>query len=91
MLLRVQIDLSDADVALFDQYEEGVLALLPDYGANLIERIRSIDGRTETHLLEFPDADALARFRADPRRAGLQDLWVRCGASAVATEVQRPT
>jgi len=89
MLLLVQIDLSDADVALFDQYEAAVLALLPDHAAELIERVRSTDGRTETHLLEFSDAGALASFRADPRRVKLQDLWVRCGASSVSTEVVR--
>lgn len=89
MLILVQIDLSDADIALFDAYETQVLALLGNHGARLIERLRAVDGCSETHLLEFPDADALGAFRADPARAALQDMWLRCGASSTLSEVVR--
>lgn len=89
MLLLVRIDLSNADVPLFEKYEEKVLALLGDHGAKLKERLRSKDGLAETHLLEFPDTMALEGFRADPARQSVQDMWERCGASSVITEVDR--
>lgn len=89
MLMLVTIDLSAADVALFDAYETEVLGLLAHHGARLEERLRAADGRSETHLLFFPDAAALEALRADPDRASLQDLWRRSGASSVLIEVTR--
>jgi uncharacterized protein (DUF1330 family) len=89
VLILVQIDISQADLGLFDDYEAQVLALLPKYGATLHERLRTTDGRGEVHLLDFPDRDALEAFRADPVRAGLQDAWRRSGAASVVTEVVR--
>lgn len=89
MLLMVQIDLSNADLALFEDYETQALALLGKYGARLEERLRSIDAASETHLLYFPDKEAFAAFRADSERAALQDGWTACGASAQLVEVER--
>jgi hypothetical protein len=89
MLLLVQIDLSNADVPLFEVYEKKILGLLGAHGARLEARLRSKDGLTEFHLLEFPDAAALEGFRADPARLGAQDMWKRCGASSAITEVGR--
>ncbi len=89
LLILAQIDISEADLGLFEEYETQVLALLPQYGATLEERLRSTDGRREVHLLHFPDADALDAYRADPARAALQDLWRRCGATSAVTEVTR--
>ena len=89
MLIIVQIDLSTAELDLFEQYEKGVLALLVHYGAVLIERVRSVDGNSETHLLEFPDASSLNAFKADPARIDLQELWAKCGASTTYKEVAR--
>lgn len=89
MLLLVQIDLSNADLPLFEDYEEKVLALLDDHGARLEARLRSKDGLTEIHLLEFPNATVLEEFRADPARSRAQGMWERCGASSVITEVVR--
>jgi len=87
MLILVEIDLSNADLALFDAYEAQVLVLLSGYGANLIERLRSTDGMAEFHLLEFPNETALDAFRSDPVRASLQELWDRCGATSTLTPV----
>lgn len=87
MRILVQVDLSNADLALFEQYEDAVLALLPNHGAVLIDRSRSADGLAETHLLEFPDTEALAGYRADPERVALQDLWIRSGATASSRDV----
>ena len=89
MFILVQIDISKADLALLDAYEAQVLPLLAPHGAQLIERLRTVDGNSETHLLHFPDADALDAFRADPARMALQHMWLRCGASSTLTEVVR--
>ncbi|MDO6416814.1 hypothetical protein Q4F19_20695 [Sphingomonas sp. BIUV-7] len=89
MLLLVQLDISQAEMALFDEYEARVLALLGSHGAKLVERLRSTDQATEVHLVHFPDASAFEAYRADPVRVGLQQLWLECGASSTLTEVRR--
>lgn len=87
--ILVQIDLSGADLPLFEAYERQVLALLPKHGATVEVRVRSLDEREEVHLLHFPDADAREAFRNDPARPAAQDLWKRCGASLTSKEVTR--
>lgn len=89
MLMVARIDLSNADLSLFDAYERIVLALLPQYGARLEGRLRDADGRAEIHVICFPDAGSLAAFRNDPVRASAQEIWVRSGASSSLTEVMR--
>lgn len=89
MFILVQLDISRAEMALFDDYEDRVLALLDQHGGILVERLRSTDGRSEVHLLHFADAGGLDTFRADPARMALQDLWSRCGATSILTEVHR--
>lgn len=89
MRVLVQIDLSEAHIALFDRYEEQVLALLPSHGATLEARVRSMDGRSELHLLHFPSAEAREEFRNDPTRLAVQELWKRCGARSTSEEVTR--
>ena len=89
MLVLVQIDLSQADIDVFNAYEAGVLPLLARYGARLEERLRAEDGQSEVHLLYFPDDRALDAFRADPDRAALQDMWHRSGAVSALTLVRR--
>lgn len=89
MLIFVQLDIAQADMALFEEYEDQVLGLLSNHGANIIERLRSTDDKHEVHLLYFPDRGAFDAFRADPARARLQELWLRCGASTNLTEVRR--
>ena len=53
MLMLAQIDLSHANLSLFEESEATVLALLGKYGARLEERLRSTDGQAELHLLYF--------------------------------------
>ncbi len=89
MLLMVQIDLSNADLALFEAYEAQALALLGKYGARLEERLRSVDAASETHLLFFPNEAAFRAFRADPDRAAIQDQWIACGAGSRIVQVER--
>ena len=89
MLVLVNIDLTRADMAAFEDYERKVLARLPIYGARLEERLRSVDERTEVHLVFFPDPGALDAFRADPVRVSLQAIWDRSNASSAMTEYVR--
>ena len=84
----VTIDLSGADLAVFEAYEDAVLALLPKYGARLEMQVRSLDGATETHLLFFPDAAAYEAFRSDPVRLAKQEGWRASGAVSVGIEVE---
>lgn len=89
MLILVQIDISETEIALFEDYETQALALLGKHGGELLERLRSTNEKSEVHLLYFPDTDALGAFRADPARAALQEPWLKCGASSSLTEVRR--
>ena len=89
MLVLVEIDLAGASLALFEEYEERVLARLAEYGASVKTRVRSTDARREVHLLHFPSGQAREDFRNDPVRLAAQDLWVRCGASVTSSEVTR--
>jgi uncharacterized protein (DUF1330 family) len=88
MRLLVTIDLSDADITAFEYYERQALALLPAHGGMVGARLRSTDGRSETHLLHFPDSAALAEFLADPARQALRPDWDACGAKAMMVEVE---
>ena len=89
MLLLVTIDLSQADLDVFERYEASVLALLPNHGGRLDLRVRALDGRTETHLLYFPDEQAFEAFRSDPARLALADEWKGCGALSTVQLVER--
>ena len=89
MLRLVTIDLSQADLDVFERYEASVLALLPKHRGRLELRVRTLDGRTETHLLHFPDEQAFDAFRSDPARLALADEWKRCGALSTVQLVER--
>ena len=87
MNLLVKIDLSGAEIDVFEAYETKVLALLNDHAAALEFRVRTKDGQSEFHLLRFPDEAALAAYRANPVRVALQAEWVRSGAQSEIVEV----
>ena len=56
------------------EYEDRVLALLPDHGAQVLTRMRPVGGvtePTEVHVLEFPDDAALDAYMTDERRLAL--------------------
>jgi uncharacterized protein (DUF1330 family) len=58
------------------RFEDDVLALLADYGAQLLFRGRRSEGQDdglplEVHILRFPDRAALRRYTDDERRARL--------------------
>jgi uncharacterized protein (DUF1330 family) len=57
-------------------YEDEVLALLADHGAELLQRVRSDGGDEqplEVQILRFPSQEALDRYLADDRRVALAD------------------
>jgi uncharacterized protein (DUF1330 family) len=56
------------------EYENRVLALLPDHGATLLGRMRSdgADGHPlEVQLFEFPSQESLDAYLTDRRRTAL--------------------
>ena len=88
MRRHVTIDLTIADIAMYEAYEASVLPLVERHGGRVVLRVRSLDGRTETHLLLFPDPEAFERYRSDPERLAVVGRWEKCGARAAAVEVQ---
>jgi hypothetical protein len=89
LLRLVTIDLSQADLDVFERYEASVLALLPKHRGRLELRVRALDRQTETHLLYFPDEQAFDGFRSDPARLALADEWKRCRALSTVQFVER--
>ena len=89
MLRLVTIDLSRADLDVFERYEARVLALLPKHRGRLELRVRALDGQTETHLLYFPDEQSFDAFRSDPARLALANEWTRCRALSTVQPVKR--
>ncbi len=81
------IDLTDADISRFEEYEKQVIPLLHKYGARLELGLRSVDGMTETHVLYFPDAASFDGFLSDSTRASLQDDWQLAGAVTTVSDV----
>jgi uncharacterized protein (DUF1330 family) len=56
------------------EYEDRVLALIPEHGATVLSRVRSsgADGHpVEVQVYQFPSQQALDAYLADPRRAAL--------------------
>jgi len=83
----VTIDLANADLALFESFEDKVLQLLSKYGGRLEFRVRAFDNSSETHLLYFPDVQSYDAYRSDPARAAALGEWERPGAKSISIEV----
>jgi hypothetical protein len=66
-----------AGVDDFRRYEERVLPVLAEHGGRLVRRLRSGDGGTEVHVVEFPSVAALAAHRGDLRRVTHAPLLAR--------------
>ena len=62
----------DKDLA---EFEDAVLAMVPDHGGTVVSRetvIERAEGDPlEVQILEMPDAQAVAAYLADPRRDAL--------------------
>jgi uncharacterized protein (DUF1330 family) len=55
-------------------YEDQVLALIPQHGGRVLSRVRAQepqDGPYEVHVIEFPSETALDAYMADPQRVAL--------------------
>ena len=74
MLVAAIIDVAPADIERFRVYEEVVLGLLERHGGRLERRLRSDDGSSEIHLIEFADPAGYTAYLADPDRASAQRL-----------------
>jgi uncharacterized protein (DUF1330 family) len=73
---------------LLAQYEDRVLALLPDHGARIETRLRTLEGPiTEIQILDFPSEEALEGFQDDPRRAELSEIRRAVIASTTVVRV----
>lgn len=69
-----------AGLSAFLAYEDAVLPILGRHGGLLERRLRTAAGRTEIHVVSFPDATAFEAYRADPERASLAPLLAESGA-----------
>ena len=73
-------------------YEDRVLALLADHGAEVLERVRS-DGANdrplEVQIYRFPSQAALDGYVSDPRRLALADERDRVVARTEFFPVER--
>ena len=79
-------------------YEDSVLALLPEHRSRLVARVRAADAEAtsavgeghpyETQIIEIPDQAALDAYLADPRRVGSLDVRDRAIAR---TDIQLVT
>ena len=73
-------------------YEDAVLPLLADHGAELLYRGRRASGQdpslpAEVHLIRFPDRAAYEGFLADDRRLALLDEHGEVFTSKVVVEL----
>jgi hypothetical protein len=85
----VTIDLGNANIGMFEEYEKKVVPLLGKYGARVELGVRSANETNETHLLYFPDVTSFEQFLNDPARASLQDEWQLTGAVSTVTDVNK--
>jgi hypothetical protein len=68
LLLAQVVRVPEDGVDDFRRFESAVLPLLPEFGARLERRLRSLDDGVEIHILWFPSHDALQLYLGDPRR-----------------------
>ena len=87
MLILVILRPSLDKLAVFEAYEDQVLALLREHGGNLIKRVRGISHDIEAHLIDFPTDESRKAYLADPRRTALAPLWEETGATRESFEV----
>ncbi len=73
--------LPEGGLDAFDAYESAVLPLLAEHGGCLQRRLRTLDDQVEAHLVTFPDNEAFAAYRADPRRSAAAPLLESSGAA----------
>jgi hypothetical protein len=70
----LEIDLSGADIELFDRYEDVALRLFAEHGGVVLARVRDVGELREWHLLGVPNRASWEAFRSDPRR--IEHTWL---------------
>ena len=83
-----EVDLSMADVDVFDSYESVALPILREHGGALEARVRDAGNALEWHLVRLPDRASWQAFRDDPRRRGHAWLLQRSRARVLRYEVE---
>jgi uncharacterized protein (DUF1330 family) len=72
------------------EYEDRVLELLPAHEAELLSRVRSLEGQPcEIQLLRFASEESLESYMEDPARRELADLRERAVARTEVLRVER--
>ena len=66
-----------------------VLPLVEKHGGRLEARVRSLDGKTETHIVFYPDEPSYQAFLSDPVRQEARTIWEQSGAKAESHIVNR--
>lgn len=82
---------ADGEEAALADYEDRVLALIPEHGGEVVSRVRRADrgdGPLEVQVIRLPDEQALTSYLEDPRRLALADVHRRAVAR---TELIRVT
>lgn len=91
LVLTAQLWPHPGQEQLLIDYENTVLALIPQHGGRVIARVRRADdseGAFETQIIEFPNQDALAAYMVDPVRVALADTHARAIARTEVTRVE---
>jgi uncharacterized protein (DUF1330 family) len=87
---------TDAQAAVATAYEDAVLPLLADHGAELLYRGRRAAGQgpslpLEVHLIRFPSRAAYLAYLADARRQALLERHGEVFSATVVVELDEVT
>lgn len=73
------------------EYEDTVLALIPQHGGQVVSRVRRLDraeGPFEVQIISFPDDDSVSSYMNDPVRQSLADVHRRAIARTEVIPVE---
>ena len=87
MQYLIEIDLRNADVGAFDEYEVAALRVFEEHGGAVLARVRDEESLREWHLLDLADAGVWDAFQNDPRRLELGWLLARARVTATRHQV----
>lgn len=92
LTLCVELWAVPGNEGLLATYEDEVLSLLGEYGATLLQRVRSLEASErpyEVQIIELPDEAAFESFMADPRRVASAAMRDRAVARTEITRVSQ--
>lgn len=73
------------------EFEDRVLALIPNHGGRVLQRVRSLehgDAAFETQIVSFPDERSMQAYLEDPARLELSALRDRSIQRTIVTPVE---